>query len=365
MKKYIASLTVALMLIPGAVFADVDTTAQLQKLEFSQIEEEISNRNPQYQKIEDSIEDADASIDSGSKAIKDAIEGITIIEQDYVSEHGTDLTLDQVIVTLLESQKAGLEAQLGALPDMHQLKTQGNQGEDQIVAGVQTLFITYNSVGRQLEELQANRNVLNLQLEAMKIKVQLGMDIQLNLDDTENKLRALDASIQAVQNAYDKLKHQLNLAVGQEYDTEMEIGDNPIVQAAELEAIDVASDYLEAQNYSYDIELNEDEYNYVIEDSYRQFESSFYEIYENVKTKKLALDSEEQSLKVAKTSFDFLELKYNLGMVSMIQYEQGKVQFKTQEDKYAEAQDALYKAYNNYQWAKRGLILSSTATTSS
>lgn len=363
MKKFIVFLTLTILLIPTAMFADTDTTAQLQKLEYAQIEQEVSTRNAQYRKIEDSIDDANNSVRSGSMAIKAAADTISDLQQRYAEDHkdSTDPTLDEAILSLLESQKRSLNAQLGSLPDVHNLKEQGNKGKDQIVAGVQTLFISYNSIGRQLGELQANATLLEMQLEVMKIKVKLGMDTQLNLDDTEYKLKTLYASIQALQNAHDNLKHQLNLAVGQEYDMEIEIGENPRVEAGELALIDVASDFLEAQNVSYDLELNKNEYDYVFEDAYRQFENSFYELYKNIKTKQQALEAEEYNLKTAKTNYDILKLKNELGMISSILYEQGKMQYETAQNKYVEAQDALFIAYNNYQWAKRGLILSSSS----
>jgi hypothetical protein len=362
-KKFIVFLTLTILLIPTAMFADTDTTAQLQKLEYAQIEQEVSTRNAQYRKIEDSIDDANNSVRSGSMAIKAAADTISDLQQRYAEDHkdSTDPTLDEAILSLLESQKRSLNAQLGSLPDVHNLKEQGNKGKDQIVAGVQTLFISYNSIGRQLGELQANATLLEMQLEVMKIKVKLGMDTQLNLDDTEYKLKTLYASIQALQNAHDNLKHQLNLAVGQEYDMEIEIGENPRVEAGELALIDVASDFLEAQNVSYDLELNKNEYDYVFEDAYRQFENSFYELYKNIKTKQQALEAEEYNLKTAKTNYDILKLKNELGMISSILYEQGKMQYETAQNKYVEAQDALFIAYNNYQWAKRGLILSSSS----
>lgn len=367
MKKFLVFLFVAIMLMPNAVFADADVTDQLPKLEFAQIEQEVSNSNAQYRKIEDSIDDANNNVRSGSMAIKAAVDTISDLQQRYAEDHkdSADPTLDEAILSLLESQKRSLNAQMGSLPDVHNLKNQGNKGKDQIVAGVQTLFISYNSIGRQLEELQASGTLLERQLEVMKIKVELGMDTQLNLDDTEYRLKTLHASIQALQNAHDNLKHQLNLAVGQEYDTEIEIGENPRVEAGELALIDVASDFLEAQNISYDLELNKNEYDYVFEDAYRQFENSFYELYKNVKTKQQALEAEEVNLKTAKTNYDILEVKNKLGMLSGILYEQGKMQYQTAQNKYADAQDALFIAYNNYQWAKRGLILSSSSASDS
>ncbi|MEL1133807.1 TolC family protein [Desulfitobacterium sp. THU1] len=365
MKKFLAFLLVATMMIPTTVFADTDKTVQVPRLEFTQIEEEVSTYNAQYRKIEDSFDDVNNSVHSGSQAIKAAEDAISDLQQRYIADHvsGADPTLDEAILALLESQKRTLSSQMGSLPDVQNLKQQGDKGKDQIVAGVQSLFISYNSIGRQLEELRASMTLLETQMEVMKIRVELGMDSQLNLDATEYNFKTLYASTQALQNTHDNLKHQLNLAFAQEYDAEIEIGENPRVEAEEIALIDVASDFLEAQNNSYDIESSKDEYDYVLGDAYRQFENSFYELYENVKTKQRALEAEELNLKTAKINSEILELRNKLGIVSSIQYEQEKMQYQTVQNKYATVQDELFIAYNNYQWAKKGLILGNSLAT--
>ena len=71
--------------------------------------------------------------------------------------------------------------------------------------------------------------------------------------------------------------------------------------------------------------------------------------------KKDALDKEEEKLLEANEDYRLATLKYNLGMISMLEQENARMQYEKQQNEYNRARHACKRPFMEYQWIKKGL----------
>jgi hypothetical protein len=81
------------------------------------------------------------------------------------------------------------------------------------------------------------------------------------------------------------------------------------------------------------------------------FAASFRNLYDTMNDKKRLLDIEQNSLAVEQKSFDGSKRQYEAGLISHLDLISAQDKLDTQNSKVKAAQTALFKAYEQYQWA--------------
>jgi Outer membrane protein len=111
-----------------------------------------------------------------------------------------------------------------------------------------------------------------------------------------------------------------------------------------------SNEYKLAKEELEDVELD-------LQDVKRTQELKFQQVYETVKDKQKALDLEEKKLAQEKTKAEFAEKKYDLGMISKVEYDDAKSDYDLQAIKLETAKSDLFTAYRKYEWMLKGLSL--------
>lgn len=289
-------------------------------------------------------------------------------------------SLDALLVTLAGAGNAGdsaifkavlaglLQAQMQTSVGMNSMAQATNmteyglnteKGNKTIVWNMETMFITYNDLAAQIEDLSYKKALLEKQLAAAKLQKELGMITETSYQNTEGALKDVESGLKQLQESRQSIKQTFNVNLAQPYDTDIHIGEVPNVTKEQIEAIKVDDEYKDALKKAYGVRVGDakndvDKKN----DEIRKFENGFYRAYETILDKQKTLDAEKVKMAAAEKNKKAADLKYKLGMLSSIQYEAEQSNYASRKTAFAQAEHALFKAYQQYQWAKRGLIVS-------
>ncbi|ADY57263.1 hypothetical protein Sgly_2994 [Syntrophobotulus glycolicus DSM 8271] len=358
-----------LLVFPSCLWADAKNEEDILKVEFSEIGPLVEIHNLTANEAADSIEDSEEAKQDGLNAIDNAILQLdllssTLILTDFTLYPNATPTHDDILYALLTGQKQSLNQQRRSLSviDVDKLEIQRDMAIDIVTSSLETVYISYNSLGRQLELLNVQKDLADAQLSALVKQQDLGMVAEVVVNKTKNEIRALENSIKQLERSRQTLKEQFNLTLSYEFDRPLEIGEVPGVMRSLIVTTDVEYDYKHAWEDSYNVVLNEDEDSETEADAIRNFRHGFYSAYQTMLDKQDTLELENTKLKTVETDYEIAKQKHILGMIS-------DLQFKTEENGYYNqkivvklAEDTVYQAYRNYEWAKRGLIVSSPSS---
>ena len=372
-------LLVGLLAFPNCLWADARSEEDIMKVEFSEIGPLVQIYNLTAKEAIDGVEDAEEAQDDALRAINAAIDSLNFLIQgalksgslqpptDFVANPMAPVTQDDLFYTLLNAQLQSLNQQKRSLlnTDLDKLETQADMVVDTITSSLETIYISYNSLGRQLDLLKAQKQLAETQMSALEVQTELGMTTAIMLKKTENEIWSLDNSIQQLERTRQTLKEQFNLALSREFDDPLEIGEVPRVMRSKIVTADVEHDYNRAWEHSYEVILNEDEDAEREGDALRKFRHGFYSAYQDMRDKQEALELENARLKTSEQDYEIAKLKHDLGLISDLSLKTEENNFLSQKIKVELAKDAVFQAYNAYEWAKRGLIVSGGASASS
>ncbi|WP_368293246.1 TolC family protein [Dehalobacter sp. TBBPA1] len=223
-------------------------------------------------------------------------------------------------------------------------------------------YIAYNTIQKQIE-VQAQQLVIAEKGYILaKKQLELGMTTETEVAKAQNELNNTMMQLRNLQDTQKKTLKSFNMAIDQDCDAPLVLGTVPVVKEENISKIKVDEDYEKAKVLSYKIQVATD--NYQVTDAERNFENGFYQTYQNILEKQKQLKLEQDKMTVAENKWLYTQYKANLGMISNIQLETEKLSYMSQTLSLVSAQNALFSAYNDYQWAKEGLVVSSSSSAS-
>ena len=153
----------------------------------------------------------------------------------------------------------------------------------------------------------------------------------------------------------------------------------PAVTQEQLDALDYDADLAKAMENSYSIWSQEqavedasDDYADNVTDNLHAYnaaqiqldaekenvKASFREQYKDIREKQAALTAAQANLEQAQKTFAVQQVQYDRGMISRMEYRNAQDTLAAAEESAASAQIDLFTSYNTYQWAKRGVTVS-------
>ncbi|AFV03696.1 MULTISPECIES: TolC family protein [unclassified Dehalobacter] len=223
-------------------------------------------------------------------------------------------------------------------------------------------YIQYNTQVQQVEVTAQQLILAEKSYQVSCKQYELGMISKNALSKAENDVKSLTTQMRDLQDSQKNIIKQFNLAIGQDADIQLELGPVPLVQDKWIKEIDANKDYESIKNNSYK-ERAANDYN-IQSDEERKFKDSFYQTYQTLLDKQKALLLEQQKMTVAGNELKCAQLKADLGMLSPIQLQSQKLSYEGQKLALISAQNMLFLAYRNYEWAQEGLIVSSSSSAS-
>lgn len=321
--------------------------------------------------------------------------------------NGADLALAKAFDVLsgafAKSTDAQLQAQYDALEEQFDdirkgklqktnegVKLQLETAQNQMVMGAQTLYITLLGLERSDAALTRSLAALDRTLEEMELRHQMGQISDLQLSQVQSGRTQLLSGQQTLQMNMDLLRMQLNAMIGEDLSTKLTLQPLAAVTQEQLDAMNVAGDYAQAEKVSYEtyaakktrddaeetykdakkkygenskkMEFTQAKHTwqaaqYTYDAAMQSFSLKFRTLYAQVKDYAQVLDAARAALALEQREYEAAQLKYQQGALSHNALLDAENELLSAQDTVSGAESDLYSAYNNYQWAVKYGIL--------
>lgn len=277
-----------------------------------------------------SLEGAINGIDASIKALQGQLAGADEIQAATIQSN----------IALLNISRQNLQSSL----------TQAESAQEQMVISVETLFISYNSLEDQRDELKRSLTVLDANLRAAELQNELGMMTDMDLASVRQSRYTLTNSISVMEDQLRMMGYSINVMIGREYDAPLRILELPeLTQEEDLKI-----------NHRKDLENALSVYSASSEMAEEQFKVSYENLYRDVEQKERLLELEKQNLELAQQTFDAQKSKHELGMLSDLGLVSAQDTLDTQKAKVKTAETNLFTSIKLYWHAvEDGIVVSS------
>lgn len=260
-------------------------------------------------------------------------------------------------------------------------RRQMQNNADTICLSAENNYISLASMRYSLAQTERSLQQLDRSIAQTKKQVALGIATKNTLSGLESQRELLAAQQKSAQTSADSLANTLAIQCGYPTGTEITIESLPEVTAEQLASIDYETDLAEALKNSYSIwsaddsvRKASDDYENDVTNNLHAYEaakiqrdateesvkSSFRKLYKTMQEKNTAMTAAQTDLVQAQKTFAVSQLQYNRGMISRIKFEEAQDTYTTAQETAENARTGLLTAYNNYQWAKRGVMTSAS-----
>lgn len=274
-------------------------------------------------------------------------------------------------------------AMLSQLDDAaYTLRKQAKNVSGQLALGAQTMLITIKNLGCTKENLQVTLKQLDRNLAVLKTQRKLGMIGQLQLDTVQNQRNKLAQSIDTLETTRENLGSSVALMCGLDANTIVMPADFETLYEGNLDKMSYQKDLEQAQKNSFLIWQKQD----AVRSAYNSYDKNISGTAEAVKSAEDALAAAKESVVAAfdstyktvkdcrttlaakRTAQSQAELdlktatvKYRKGIISKLAYQQAQDAVTTAKLNVESAYLSLYTAYNQYEWAKEGVLITTAA----
>ncbi len=240
---------------------------------------------------------------------------------------------------------------------------QFRQAEAQIVKSVQNLFPNYYQLINNLEQLKANRKLLQTSYNAQMVQFSLGMCTQTELNESETNIAALESQILT-------MKQEICKLIGKPYNTDITLGEMPEADLAYIRNIDLNRDIDTAIENNYSVKVlqykrddissgasyeTKDTADNNLEAQRETVRSTVSQQYQTILSNQNTWKLEQKKLEQMEITMQTAETKYNMGLMSNLEYENQKVNYISQEITVKNAELTLSDSIQTYQWYLQGL----------
>lgn len=244
---------------------------------------------------------------------------------------------------------------------------QYSQVEDTLAAAAQTNMIAYHQNLLQLELAQKNVALQELLYKSAQTKAGLGMATQMDVLTAEEALQTAQAEVLAAEKTIQSTKQTLLVMTGWPYNGNPEIKELPVVDRSWITGRNLEEDKQTALQNNYALLIDERKLTNSFSNSTQEtlaqtIGNEKQAIGSDVTTKYQALlqasadcDQAAAEWDIELQNLDVLNKKYQLGTVSLLEYQTQEYTTASKELNCQLKEMALLQAWENYQWALNGL----------
>ena len=259
---------------------------------------------------------------------------------------------------------------------------QTETGRNQIIYGAQSLYITAISLERSLADGQRGLDALYRSIAEMEKRYELGQVSELTLLELKNTRTETNSSLTSLSLQIDRLKAQLSTLVGESPTQQLTLQPLPRVTQEQLDAMDFEADLETAKQNSLDLYLRQKEVAdakeawedapsgyqkdmaehddnaivYTKDAAIQSFELAFFNLSVSVSDNAQLLEAARSALEFAQKDYEAALVKHERGMISDNELATQQETLEAAASKVDSCADNLLSAYNNYQWALRGIV---------
>ena len=350
---------------------DVSLQFDKQRFQYSEQNQALQKQVDAYKQAINQLQQAIPSADEATKsALTAQIGAMTILQK---QAEGT-ITANNAIVAGLNDAEEDAENELAET--YTSTKKQLDNAADQIVMGAQTQYITLVTIDNNITALERSISAIDRTTPVMEKQLEIGMVSELDLKTLQNQRDTAQSSLESIINQKETLQNSLSVMLGNDANTTVTVEGLPDI-SYDIKKINYTQDLESAMKNSYtiwqkqdalkkasndyedDVTSTLDAYDAAkldLEAAKVQTENSFKALYETLLEKQRLLEQANENLTLAEQNFKVSEVKYNIGNISKLEYENAKDTLESSKDAIKTAEVELFTAYNNYQWGIKGVI---------
>lgn len=350
---------------------DVSLQFDKQRFQYSEQNQALQKQVDAYKQAINQLQQAIPSADEATKsALTAQIGAMTILQK---QAEGT-ITANNAIVAGLNDAEEDAENELAET--YTSTKKQLDNAADQIVMGAQTQYITLVTIDNNITALERSISAIDRTTPVMEKQLEIGMVSELDLKTLQNQRDTAQSSLESIINQKETLQNSLSVMLGNDANTTVTVEGLPDI-SYDIKKINYTQDLESAMKNSYtiwqkqdalrkasndyedDVTSTLDAYDAAkldLEAAKVQTENSFKALYETLLEKQRLLEQANENLTLAEQNFKVSKVKYNIGNISKLEYENAKDTLESSKDAIKTAEVELFTAYNNYQWGIKGVI---------
>lgn len=254
--------------------------------------------------------------------------------------------------------------------DLRNYYLQFDEAEKTMIKTAQGLYPSYYQLMYSLKQLEANLSVAETAYQGALVQREYGLCTDKEVSDALYNVTSIKNSIAGIENQAVTLKQELCKLIGKFFNEDIELGEVPEITDEYIADIDLYKDIEVALKCNYDV-LTQDNArsNYGPNDSgmtqnadYQAWiaalESTRAKVraaYLDIQTQHAAVKQAEEKLASAAEQLRQTEQKYNLGLISKLEYEQQKASYEAEESSCNTEKMKLFEKVNTYEWCLLGL----------
>lgn len=299
-----------------------------------------------------------------------------------IAELSKDPEADPAMLAGLQAQQVQLQTAISSFASVAQQDTtQMEAGCDQIVMGCESLYI--GLVNLEIQETALVRQIASLErtLEELKVRQEWGQVSKLQVMELENGLNTATSGLATLRMNENNLKMQLEQMIGDKITGTAAVGTLPRVTAEQLNAVDVEKDLKTVLRKNPEVQAANDADNalwnmgkdsmsdemwdalddandYTLENAKQQAEIKFRLLYATLMNNRQAVENANAALELEQLTYDAATLKYQQGTISHNALLMAEDDLQTAREAVVTAENDLFAAYNQYNWAVKHGILS-------
>ena len=315
------------------------------------------------------------------QGLEQAMQGLDT-ESDLYKTYAVQKSLLEAQVEELEGSLSSSMAQgemaLLQLGDAaYQVRRQADNIEGQLAQTAQTLLITIQNLKYNRGQLERQLASLDRTIDVAEVQLSIGTISQYQMDLYRNQRDNLARTIDTLQTQCESLGSSIALLCGYDADTIVmpstlaPVYDSQLREMSYEDDLELAkqnsfsiwqkrSELRQAQN-AYDEDISGTDYAVqsakdALAAEQQAVESSFGTIFQGVADSRAALDAARTAEQQAELDFRTSQVQYSRGMISELAYRQAQDTLENAKDAVEIAQLNLTSAYNQYEWAKQGVM---------
>ena len=358
-----------------------------------QARDELAESRDRLKEVSDQLQSAYDAIEALPAPLPEPVQagpGQQAPDEQQPDQQGT---VQEAVKASLQGSIASIEAIRGILSSQRdQLKVsddtidrtelQIDAAADQIVVAAQKLFVTYHYLEAERARLLKQQQVLARTLEIAELQVKLGFLTETELLNLRQQDNALADSLATLANRINMVKNNFRVQLGYPTDYEIWLSALPEPDKDFAKKMDATADRRKAQranrtlkekelekeiaddNRDSDLDSTEDDYraavlNYSL--ALKTFDASFQQVYNDVAEKQNLVTSAQAAYDAKARALDAVKLQYALGVVSAMDLENAEMDLENAQAALNQANSNLFSSQEQYRWALRGVISTSSA----
>lgn len=348
--------------------------------------EALQDNDLAEQKIDD-LHSSAASLSGVSEMLQqadDAVKTLTATTETQAIDASLQGSIASIsaICSILDSEADQLETDDDQID---KAELQMDDAADQIVVAAQKLFVTYHVLDSQRSTLTEQQQVLAAAYQADQVRAQVGLMSQTDLLNAQLQQNTAADQLAKLVSQMKIVRDNLRILLGYSTDYNLNLSSMPQADSDKIAKMNYDTDYQTALDSNWTLQEKQKEIDIADEDYDRdldstvetrraallnrdlaknQFDAAFLQAYDDVALKQSLVTSAQSAYGAKEKALEAVRQKNSLGIASALDVKNAQLDCDSAKASLSQAQYGLFSSQEQYRWALRGVLDTSSSSES-